>query len=115
MAGREQHGPSLHPGRLARVAALCRGYVERGEMPMAAVRVALRGRVLLDERAGVRDVATGAPLRADDLFRLYSMTKPLTVVGALILYERGCYSLDDPVAAFLPGAVRPLPSFVAAL
>ncbi len=83
---------------------------------MASIRVAQHGEVLLTESCG-----EGAPdqtLRSDAIFRVYSMTKPVTAVAALILYERGCFHVGDPISAYLPefagvravaGAARPPP------
>eukprot|EP01044_Picomonas_judraskeda_P016592 COSAG03_NODE_2973_length_2317_cov_3.891344_1_plen_338_part_10 len=106
----------LCPERLERVRSILREGVERGEMPMAAVRVARHGEVLLAETCG--ESAPGNPLQSHAIFRVYSMTKPVTAVAALILYERGCFHLGDPVSAYLPefsgvrvvaGSARPPP------
>ena len=93
---------ALCPERLERVRALTRGWVDRGEMPMASLRVSRHGSVLLDDHHGERRVGGAAALEADDIHRIYSMTKPVTATAALILYERGYFHLHDPVEAFLP-------------
>ena len=54
------------------------------------------------DAVGLRDLATNDPLEPDDLFRVYSMTKPVTSVAAMILVEQGKVSLDDPVSKFIP-------------
>lgn len=77
-------------------------YVDEGRMPGFLVAVARGGRVAHLTAHGHRDLAAGLPVEADTLWRIYSMTKPVTVVAALILVEEGKLSLDDPVARHLP-------------
>lgn len=60
--------------------------------------MARHGHVVLRESHGLMDVAAGKPLVDDALFRIYSMTKPLTCVAALVCYEMGHFELDDPVS-----------------
>lgn len=81
-------------------------YVDEGRLPGFLVAVARGGRVAHLTTHGRRDVAAGLPVEADTLWRLYSMTKPVTSVAALILVEEGRLSLDDPVAA----TFRPSPN-----
>ena len=64
--------------------------------------VARRGQVASAACFGRADVASGAPLTADTIFRIYSMTKPITSVGLLTLYEEGQFQIDDPVSRFIP-------------
>eukprot|EP01044_Picomonas_judraskeda_P005939 COSAG03_NODE_580_length_6871_cov_10.166716_6_plen_96_part_00 len=64
--------------------------------------MARHGHVVLRESFGLMDVAAATPLADNALFRIYSMTKPLTCVAALVCYEMGCYELDDPVSRYLP-------------
>jgi CubicO group peptidase (beta-lactamase class C family) len=93
-------GFDLH--RLGHVAALADRYVQEGKFPGAQVQVAHRGKVALRHTVGHADVETGRPLRDDAIYRLYSMTKPITSVALMQLYEQGFISLDDPVSAFIP-------------
>lgn len=79
-----------------------RAMVAAGELPNARVLIARRGRVVADVTLGERHIATHAPLADDAVFRLYSMSKPITSVAALMLVEDGRLSLDDPVAQYLP-------------
>ena len=51
---------------------------------------------------GYKDLTIQAPMTTDTIFRIYSMTKPITSVAAMMLYEEGRYQLDDPVAKYLP-------------
>ncbi|EGX59044.1 hypothetical protein SZN_14888 [Streptomyces zinciresistens K42] len=90
--------------RLDRHLARC---VTEGRLPGYLVSVARGGRVAHLTTHGRRDVAAGLPVEADTLWRIYSMTKPVTSVAALLLVEEGRLSLDDPVARHLPGFARP--------
>ncbi|MFJ9153239.1 serine hydrolase domain-containing protein [Streptomyces sp. NPDC102270] len=82
-------------------------YVDEGRIPGFLVSVARGGRVAHLGTHGRRDLAADLPVEADTLWRIYSMTKPVTAVAALILVEEGRLSLDDPVAEYLPAFARP--------
>jgi CubicO group peptidase (beta-lactamase class C family) len=88
--------------RLARLSAVMRGEIERGRVPGAVALVARRGRLGFFESFGQRDAATGAPMAKDTIFRIYSMTKPITSVAAMMLWEEGRFLLSDPIAQYLP-------------
>src|SRR5258707_2287109 len=88
--------------RLARLGAVMRGEIERGRVPGAVALIARRGRLGFFESFGQRDAASGAPMRTDAIFRIYSMTKPITSVAAMMLWEEGRFLLGDPVAKYLP-------------
>ena len=92
----------LCPERLARIDAWMRGYVETGRLAGLSVSVARGGRTAYFGAAGRADLARGTPFSADTILRIYSMTKPLTSVAVMQLYEEGRFQLDDPVARFLP-------------
>lgn len=77
-------------------------YVDVGRLPGYLVAVARGGRVAHLTTHGHRDLAAGLPVEPDTLYRIYSMTKPVTAVAALLLVEEGLLSLDDPVARHLP-------------
>jgi len=64
--------------------------------------VAKQGKVVHCQTQGYADVESQTPIQLDTLFRIYSMTKPITAVAVMILCERGLFSLDDPIANFLP-------------
>lgn len=96
----EQVGMSSE--RLARITAWLRADVEKGRLPGAVALVARKGRIVYFEAVGFRDKATGAPLRKDDIFRLYSMTKPLTSVAVMMLRDDGRFELGEPVSRYLP-------------
>jgi CubicO group peptidase (beta-lactamase class C family) len=77
-------------------------YVDEGRLPGFLVAIARGGRVAHLTTQGSRDVAAGLPVEPDTLWRIYSMTKPVTSVAALMLVEEGRLSLDDPIADHLP-------------
>ena len=87
---------------LARIGPAMQAYVDDGRLAGVMTMVARRGQVVHWEAAGMRDVAAGNPLEPDDVFRIYSMTKPLTSVAVMILVEEGAVALDDPVSKFIP-------------
>jgi len=92
----------LSSARLARLGAVMRSEIERGRVPGAVALVARRGRLGFFDSFGQRDAASGAPMRTDAIFRIYSMTKPITSVAAMMLWEEGRFLLSDPVAKYLP-------------
>jgi methyl acetate hydrolase len=79
-----------------------RGVVERKDVPGVVALVTDRDRVLYQGAFGVADVATGRPLTSDALFRIASMTKPVTSVALMQLIEQGRIGLDDPAEKYLP-------------
>jgi CubicO group peptidase (beta-lactamase class C family) len=89
------------PGSAALDTSL-RGAVEAKDVPGVVALVTDRERVLYQGAFGVADVATGRPLTTDALFRIASMTKPVTSVALMQLVERGRISLDDPAEEYLP-------------
>ena len=87
-------------------------YVETGKLVGALVTVARRGETVHTAMAGVADRERNIPLREDSIFRIYSMTKPITSVAFMMLVEEGLVGLDDPVHRFIP-SWRDLGVFVA--
>ncbi len=100
----EQVGLSAE--RLDRIAQMVRADVEKGRLPGAVVLVARKGRVAYFEAWGFRDKTAGAPLTRDAIFRIYSMTKPITSVAVMMLVEEGKLQLTDPVSKHLPQLAR---------
>jgi CubicO group peptidase (beta-lactamase class C family) len=86
----------------ATIDAGLRAAVERKDVPGVVALVTDRDRVLYQGAFGVADVATGRPLAQDALFRIASMTKPVTSVALMQLVEQGKISLDDPASKYLP-------------
>jgi CubicO group peptidase (beta-lactamase class C family) len=92
--------------RLGRLTDVLRAEIERGRVPGAVALVARRGRIAYFESLGVRDPASGAPMHKDTIFRIYSMTKPIVSVAAMMLWEEGQFLLNDALAKYLPGFGR---------
>src|SRR2546422_5685476 len=90
------------PERLARITPTFKSEVDQGRLPGAVIVVARKGKVAYFETVGFRDKAAGKPMPKDAIFRIYSMTKPLASVAAMMLVEEGKMQLTDPVAKFLP-------------
>ncbi|WP_375456832.1 serine hydrolase domain-containing protein [uncultured Methylobacterium sp.] len=90
------------PERLERIDAWMARLVADGKLAGLSVTVARRGRTAFQRARGLADLARGTPFTADTVTRIYSMTKPLTSVAVMQLYEEGRFQLDDPVARFLP-------------
>ena len=78
-------------------------YVDDGNIPGYLVLIARRGKAAYLYRYGSRDVEAALPIEEDTIFRIYSMTKPITSVAVMMLYERGLLQLDDPASEFIPG------------
>ena len=87
---------------LARIRPAMQAYVDDGRVAGVMTLVARRGQVVHWDAVGLRDMEAGDPLEPDDIFRIYSMTKPITSVATMILVEEGKVALDDPVATFIP-------------
>ena len=88
--------------RLARIDGHFARYVDDGRLPGWLVLVARGGRVVHLATYGQRDKEAALPVELDTLFRIYSMTKPVTSVAAMMLYEEGAFELKDPVSRFVP-------------
>src|SRR5262249_41860125 len=87
---------------LGRVSAYIAGEVRRGKIPGAVLLIRQHGKPVFYENFGGRDVATELSMSADTVFRLYSMSKPITSVAAMMLVEDGKLRLEDPVSKFIP-------------
>jgi CubicO group peptidase (beta-lactamase class C family) len=88
--------------RLRRIDTHFAPYVDDGRLPGWLVLVSRRGEIAHLSAYGARDLASGAPVQTDTLFRIYSMSKPITSVAAMMLYEEGAFELTDPVSRFIP-------------
>ncbi len=71
-------------------------------IPGATMLIARNGAIAYEKALGVQDPATGAPMTLDTIFRIYSMTKPIVSVGAMMLAEQGRLLLSDPISKYLP-------------
>jgi CubicO group peptidase (beta-lactamase class C family) len=88
--------------RLADIAKTLNTDITRGQMPGAVLAVARHGKLAYFEAFGYRDKAANAPMTTDAIFNIASMTKPMTAVAALQLYEQGKLLMDEPLAKYFP-------------
>ncbi|MDH2345246.1 serine hydrolase [Bradyrhizobium sp. SSUT18] len=101
-AGSERVARNLSPEGLAKVSDYIRKEIAAGTFPGAILLLQQHGKPAYYENFGVRDVATEISMSADTIFRLYSMSKPVTSVMAMMLVEEGKLALDDPVSKYIP-------------
>jgi CubicO group peptidase (beta-lactamase class C family) len=92
----------LDAARLRRIDEHFARYVDDGRLPGWLVLASRRGRIAYLSTYGHRDIEAGLPVQPDTLFRIYSMTKPITSVAAMMLYEQGAFQLTDPISWYLP-------------
>ena len=97
----------LCPDRTQRLMDALKREVDSGRLPGAVALIARHGQIGLLEAVGVQDPATGAPMRTDSIFRIYSMTKPVVSVAIMMLVERGQLLISDPVSRWLPEYAHP--------
>ncbi len=90
------------PARLQRIGDHFRHYVDDGRLAGWSFSISRRGEVAHTDSYGQRNIETGAPIEDDTIYRFYSMTKPVTSVAVMMLFEEGLLSLDDPVAKYIP-------------
>jgi CubicO group peptidase (beta-lactamase class C family) len=92
----------LSARKLDRVNAIVQAAVDKKHTPGVVVLIVRHGKVAYERTFGKLSPARNQPMRLDAIFRIHSMTKPITTVGALLLYEEGKFDLDDPVSKYLP-------------
>ena len=92
----------MSAARLERIAPVMQSWVDNGEIPGALTMIARKGRLVHFEKFGMQDVASAKPIEFDTIFRIYSMTKPITSVAVMMLYEEGHFQLNSPVSEFIP-------------
>jgi CubicO group peptidase (beta-lactamase class C family) len=88
--------------RLERIAPLLNRYVDEGQLTGVVSMIARKGEIVHFEEYGVLDAESGRPIQKDSIFRIYSMTKPITTLAVMMLYEEGKLQLTDPVERYLP-------------
>lgn len=93
----------LDAKQLDGITALLKQDVADHVLPGAVLVIVRHGKVAYEQALGYRDPQAKAPMAVNDIFRIYSMSKPITVVAALTLVEAGKLQLDDPVSKYLPG------------
>lgn len=90
------------PERLGRIRQVMGGYVDEGKLAGIATLIARRGEIVHLDTVGWADIETQKPLAEDAIYRIYSMSKPITIVAALMLWEEGRFLLDDEVSRYIP-------------
>lgn len=90
------------PQRLERIPKMMQTYAERGELAGTLTLLARRGQVFHCATTGWMDIENQRPMPTDGIFRIYSMTKPITVTAVLMLMEEGHFLLDDPISNWMP-------------
>ena len=96
----EQVGMSSE--RLALIGSTLKADIDAGRIPGAVIAIMRRGKLVSLDAYGWRDKAANLPMTTDTIFNIASMTKPMTAVGALMLYEQGKILIDDPLAKYFP-------------
>lgn len=102
LAPAEPESVGLSSSRLAEVTAALQARIDASDIAGVVAAAARRGRVVYFEALGQRDREAGDPMARDDLFRVYSMTRPVTSTAVMMLWEEGRFGLDDPIAQYLP-------------
>ena len=97
----------LSAARLDRVRKWMHGWVDSGKLAGMVACVMRRGELAFAEVVGQADIERNKPMRPDTIFRIYSMTKPLTSTAIMMLYEEGRFQLDDPISKFIPAFANP--------
>src|SRR5204862_5167049 len=92
----------LSSERLQRINELVQRYIESGQISGAVTMVSRKGRVAHFEAQGLMDIDAKTPMRKDAIFRIASMSKPVTGVAILMLMEEGKLRITDPVSRFIP-------------
>ena len=96
----------MSSSRLANIRAVMNNHVADKRIPGASGLIARQGKIAYQETFGMADVEAGKPMKMDTIHRIYSMTKPITSVALMMLYEEGKFQLNDPVAKYLPEFAR---------
>ncbi|MGY0601698.1 MAG: serine hydrolase domain-containing protein, partial [Paraglaciecola chathamensis] len=92
----------MSQARLERIEPAMQAFVDEQKLAGTLTLVARKGKVVHVEGVGYRDREAKAPMSEDTIFRIYSMTKPITAVAALTLWEQGKFQMNDPVSKYLP-------------
>lgn len=93
--------------RLGRIDTHFARYVDNGLLPGWLAVISRQGKIAYVGSSGLRDVEAGLPVELDTQWRIFSMTKPITSVAAMMLYEQGLFQLTDPVSQWLPEFAEP--------
>jgi CubicO group peptidase (beta-lactamase class C family) len=101
-------GAGFIPGRLDRIDQVVMKSIQGGEIAGAVALVARNGKIVYHKSFGYADIDSGTKMRNDSIFRIASMTKAITSVAVMMLYEQGHFQLDDPVSHFIPEFSNPV-------
>jgi CubicO group peptidase (beta-lactamase class C family) len=88
--------------RLDRIAPVMQGYIDQGKLAGTLTLVARNGKIAYLNAQGMQDKEAGKPMSEDTIFRIYSMSKPVTAVAAMTLWEQGKFHMLDPITKYLP-------------
>jgi CubicO group peptidase (beta-lactamase class C family) len=88
--------------RLDRIAPVMQGYIDQGKLAGTLTLVARNGKIAYLNAQGMQDKKAKKPMAEDTIFRIYSMTKPITAAAAMILWEQGKFHMFDPISKYLP-------------
>jgi CubicO group peptidase (beta-lactamase class C family) len=99
-------GAHFNPQKLAKIGEFFKNEVATGKIPGAIVLIEQHGKPVYHEFFGVREPATKLPMTDDTIFRIFSMTKPITSVAAMMLIDQNKLKLDDPVAKYIPSFAK---------
>jgi CubicO group peptidase (beta-lactamase class C family) len=88
--------------RLDRINVKMQQYIDEGKIAGIVTLVARKGQIAHFEKFGFQDLETRKPIALDTIFRIYSMTKPITNVALMMLYEQGLFHMKDPISKFIP-------------
>src|SRR2546422_5314603 len=94
--------PALSPAGVAEIDAIIQRAVQQGAVPGVVAIVANKDQVLYQSAFGLMDMGRKKPMQKDAIFRIASMTKPVTSMAVMMLLEQGMLTLDDPVSKYLP-------------
>jgi len=99
-------GAHFNPQKLAKVGDYLRDLIENGKIPGAIVLIQQHGKPVYHEFFGVQDAVSKQPMTDQTIFRLFSMTKAITNVAAMIMLDEGKFSLEDPVSKYIPSFAK---------
>ena len=88
--------------RIAALESAMADYIRDGRLYGVHTRLAQKGEVVSDYYVGIRGLESGAPIESDTIYRIYSMSKPITGVAMMMLWEEGKFQLDDPITTYVP-------------
>src|SRR3954451_11026551 len=99
-------GAHFNRQKLEKIGEFFRNEVATGKIPGAILLIEQHGKPVYHQLFGVRDPATKLPMTDDTIFRIFSMTKPITSVAAMMLIDQNKLKLDDPVEKYIPSFAK---------